>query len=189
MVVLGAAAYYYFQVYLPSKQQVSTDLTKDWNTYKNDDFGFSIKYPKDWFLEKYDDFVLDDVVSQRTYLGALAGFGNFEPPLRRMQLPSISSCLADLFVGITDEKTIEDWLAKPNRTFLGLSPSSREEISVNSVIGVKDVYLPNGKQATETKGAAYFLHDRTVIAFYSSIENEVCASSFDQIVSTLVTTD
>ena len=53
LIVLGAGAYYYFQIYLPSKEpsaDQSEDPTKDWKTFMSGEFGFSIEYPDDWSL-------------------------------------------------------------------------------------------------------------------------------------------
>ena len=40
----------------------TADETKDWNTYTNDTYGFSFKYPKDWKTQddKSGDIYLTD---------------------------------------------------------------------------------------------------------------------------------
>jgi hypothetical protein len=32
------------------------DITKDWNTYTNEMFGYRLKYPKGWIFEEFDEY-------------------------------------------------------------------------------------------------------------------------------------
>ncbi len=41
-----------FNQILSTVQFTSSDVTADWQTYKNDTYGFSFKYPKGWILGK-----------------------------------------------------------------------------------------------------------------------------------------
>ena len=68
MVIIGGGilAWQYFGVpkeevrapeEVPEKEEVIEDETADWKTYRNEEYGFEIKYPKDCHIEIYKNFL------------------------------------------------------------------------------------------------------------------------------------
>ena len=51
------------QTALVVSSSVSPDAYSGWKTYKNQVYGFTIRYPKEWFLKEYGDWAADFLAS------------------------------------------------------------------------------------------------------------------------------
>ena len=51
------------QTALVVSSSVSPDAYSGWKTYKNQAYGFAIRYPKEWFLKEYGDWAADFLAS------------------------------------------------------------------------------------------------------------------------------
>jgi hypothetical protein len=55
------------------EKEIINDETADWKTYRNEEYGFEVKYPEDWIIENKDERFSFKNISSESSLG-IAGF-------------------------------------------------------------------------------------------------------------------
>ena len=92
-------------------EEVPKDETADWKIYRNDEYGFEIKYPPDWFLLKEPDMFDHCKAIDKNCLQAIT-IQNIEESLIGMGDPEDSRDIKwfTIFIFETDASSIEKWI-------------------------------------------------------------------------------
>lgn len=103
-----------------SGETSENDLTKDWKTYESKEYGYSIKYPKDWYFK---DNIIKNWKSQET------GEGGLDKNMARVDLLPVRSVITSLEAFVENEiKAMEEFAVKITK---------QEKMTVNSLEGIK----------------------------------------------------
>lgn len=158
---------------LQQQAQKQVSDMRDWKTYRNETYGFDIKYPESWVVDESDGTTLFPEVSYETKKLGIEEIAN--ELLRQKLVGSIVvniSVYKDLTVHVG---TLENWRkhdiayilsgsAKEGRYYWKLFPFSAEKVLVfserkfsNESIGIKRYYFFHNNEGYEV--TAYYLID------------------------------
>jgi hypothetical protein len=174
ILVGGALAYQY---YWPQAEENNRDETADWQTYKNEQYGFEVKYPKS--LYAYEDKISGNLETIST--------------LTQGQLKNLSykEDYGLIWINYFNDKTLDEYynllVAKPNKdNFL------TQQIDMGGSIGYK-IYYHEQIFSKENITAFYIVSDKNkkgVISFSVKLacdKEKICenyAEEFNQVIST-----
>lgn len=156
--------------------------TSNWKTYKNEEYGFEIRYPKSWHIYKSYEII---VIS--TY------------PEDTLEIPSAYGLITiNHRINITLDKLLETYKGltehpKSSNIFPGSKEFFFEKITIDAVKGHKVTAI--SKEGVNESGIVYFLPDRSNQGFFQFIgsfkgnKNEKHAQRFEKMLSTFKFTE
>lgn len=163
-----------------------TISSTDWNTYKDEQFGYTIKYPKDWSYQESPDFrqpFVPGLLEIRTL------FANYpSPPIIRYEAPRSDPCLFNILIAEGDESA-EELLKAAKYRFLAPSPELLQEsnMAIGEMIAMRRVFKPDNKGRRETRTYIVLPIENTLYVFHFFAMKDVnpdCHSVFETMLQT-----
>jgi hypothetical protein len=158
--------------------QYNTNIA-DWKTYKNEKFGYEIKYPSNWFT--YDYYYNGEKHPENLYIQ------NFSRP-EEGGFSGIGGAGCQLNVWVESEKyvSIQDWIdVRKNNFGKDLEKVTTKEAELGGVKGLEVIFsgsfLGSGDPAIVilNNGILY-----KIIEYWQDVPQEKCQPAFDKILST-----
>jgi len=115
--------------------QPTTDKTTGWNTYTNKRYGYTISYPKNWFV---DTTYSEDAITQRgdpsnaDFIGGDTNWSNYKGSF---DLGNIPKDIQTVFLMISKQDkatTLDEYLKIENFDF-----DKKESVQINGITGVR----------------------------------------------------
>ena len=190
-IIGGFFVWQYFGILEKAEEKITEDETADWQTYKNQPMGFSIKYPKEWiwiFPQLYKQYLED----------ALAMELKKEDPYPSCRVLFLKSTPINKDTG--KEVSFKDLVASEKQVLIqipiknlevALEELVEEEIMVDKIQATKLSYLffydksanSQGQQISRIfipLGANEIFH----IAYYADLDSYDCQLEFNRMLST-----
>ena len=159
VVIIAAAGYFVLtqESEIPSLSQDSemTSETDNWKIYRNEEYGFEVKYPEDWFIKANDDIYIVPLNLQIAKENGEPIFENVVNLIENHALISISS------IEFYEDKTVEE---------IAIIFRGEKSLKESIFIGGKETY----KVTLEKKGDnGQISKDTTIISvFLENLKNK-----------------
>lgn len=123
---------------VPANQQPtlpSSDKTIGWNTYTNKRYGYTISYPKNWFV---DTTYSEDAITQRgdpndaDFIGGDTNWSNYKDSFDLGNTPKDIQTVFLMIFKQDKAKTLDEFLKIENFDF-----TKKEAVQINGVAGVR----------------------------------------------------
>ena len=153
--------------------------TSDWKSYRNEEFGFEVKYPEDWFI--YDYYYDGEKHSENLYIQ------NFSRP-KEGGFSGIGGTGCQLGVWIENNKysSIQEWIdVQKDNISEDLEKVFIEEVQVGEMEGSEITFL--GSFLGTGDSVIIILNNGIIYKISESwqdVPQENCQSIFDKILST-----
>lgn len=116
------------------KADVSTDIdTSDWKTYRNEEYGYSIDYPRSWFVEETEAANKDPYLRGGDEIGGDIYISNYSAPSKY----SLGDVPADIFsvslmvYRVDSSITYDEFIKQRNYEFNPEHGDSKTELMLN----------------------------------------------------------
>lgn len=177
-VIVGGGILVYQYKFAPEESEFTLtpppkDETADWKTYRNEEYGYEIKYPKDWEAR---DYTQENCFPQNPCVSSIG----------------IHSPIPTDWIGVAifdnpDMLSVKDWLSKFRKLeeLEKLEEFSLKEVEIGGTKGLRLTYLPSRPGAVTLQDAIYISKRGFVyMILLPGLPSPEIQEAIDQILST-----
>lgn len=120
-------------------EEIIEDATADWQTYRNEEYGFEVKYPRDWTV-KEDTLANEINFGER---GLVTGVGGEKIIIEKIGFSvGLNRNVGELWGNKEEQLSLENWISK---TFLPLEAGEVKEFTTFGIGNYKGVLVKKFK--------------------------------------------
>src|SRR3989344_1188639 len=159
------------QIKLP-EIQIPKDEISDWKTYKNDEYGYEIKYPNDWYVKEIEQGIVEG--------------GVYFSPHRPDEIETGGIAFTNEALSVSIDSIIqESSLLKFAGNYLNLSVATKfeiENIKISEIDGIKVKIVCEGVGCDNPHW--FVVNNNNIYIFNSNLSSKDKIDSFEKILST-----